>query len=188
MESVYQTTKMLDPTRPCVDVSGGYHGKYTDLFDFHCYHSAEEIEDYIEEIEKNGKLVMDTLYGKSAEREGTVWDGKKPIHASEYGGVAYIKYSAADDLKSSVSCGREQNAWGYSTSVSEDEFVEQYIKTTEQYLACDKICGFCYTQLYDVEQEQNGLYTYGRIAKFSQSALDRIKECNNSSAAIEKDN
>ena len=36
-EAVYAITKLLDPTRPCVDVSGGYHGRFTDLFDFHCY-------------------------------------------------------------------------------------------------------------------------------------------------------
>lgn len=186
VESVYQTTKMLDSTRPCVDVSGGYHGKYTDLFDFHCYHGAEEITGYIEAIEKHGKLIMDTLYGKSAESEGAVWNGKTPIHASEYGGVAYKKSSEVNGLQGSVPCVQEQNAWGYSTSVSEDEFVEQYIKTTEQFLACDKICGFCYTQLYDVEQEQNGLYTYKRIAKFSQRAMACIRECNCRRAAIEK--
>ena len=188
VESVYQTTKMLDPTRPCVDVSGGYHGKYTDLFDFHCYDGAEDIAGYIEAIEKRGVLDMGALYGKSAKREGAVWNGKTPLHASEYGGVAYRKDGEVNGLTENLPCVQEENAWGYSTSVSEDEFVEQYIKTTEQFLACDKICGFCYTQLYDVEQEQNGLYTYGRIAKFSQSALDRIKECNNNSAAIEKDN
>ena len=96
IESVYQTTKMIDPTRPCVDVSGGYHGKYTDLFDFHCYHGAEEITGYIEAIENRGKLVMDTLYGKSAENEGAVWNGETPLHASEYGGVAYKKDGKPD--------------------------------------------------------------------------------------------
>jgi len=33
-------------------------------------------------------------------------------------------------------------------------------------LAHPKMSGFCYTQLYDVEQEVNGLYTYGREPKF----------------------
>ena len=32
--------------------------------------------------------------------------------------------------------------------------------------------GFCYTQLTDVEQEQNGIYCYDRSAKFD---MDRIK-------------
>ena len=48
------------------------------------------------------------------------------------------------------------------------------------------ISGCCYTQLYDVEQEQNGLYTYDRRVKLSATALRRIAECNSRIAAIEK--
>ena len=43
--------------------------------------------------------------------------------------------------------------------------------------------GFCYTQLTDVEQEQNGLYTYQRAAKFPPEA---IAEINRRKAAIEE--
>ena len=42
--------------------------------------------------------------------------------------------------------------------------------------------GFCYTQLTDVEQEQNGLYTYNRKAKFDPEI---IKEIVSRKAAIE---
>ena len=41
---------------------------------------------------------------------------------------------------------------------------------------------FCYTQLYDVEQELNGLYTYERKPKFD---MDVIKAINARKAAIE---
>ena len=37
-----------------------------------------------------------------------------------------------------------------------------------------KMFGFCYTQLYDVEQEMNGLYTYGRKPKFDMEIIRRI--------------
>lgn len=185
VESVYKTTKILDPTRPCVDASGGYHGNYTDLFDFHCYHNAEEISGYIKDIKK-GKLTMDTLYGVSAVREGTLWDGKAATHASEYGGVAYSRCGEVRGLQGSMPCVLEQNAWGYSACAGEDAFIEQYVKTTEQWLACDKICGFCYTQLYDIEQEQNGLFTYDRQCKLSEKAQKKIVDCNTTSATIEK--
>jgi hypothetical protein len=46
----------------------------------------------------------------------------------------------------------------------------------------EDICGFCYTQLYDVEQEINGLYTYERNQKFD---INIIKEINEQKAAIE---
>ena len=42
--------------------------------------------------------------------------------------------------------------------------------------------GFCYTQLTDVEQEQNGLYTYDRRAKFDPAV---IYEINQQKAAME---
>ena len=46
------------------------------------------------------------------------------------------------------------------------------------------MCAFCYTQLYDVEQEQNGLYTYEREAKFED--MDFFKEANTRKAIIEE--
>jgi hypothetical protein len=44
--------------------------------------------------------------------------------------------------------------------------------------------GYCYTQLTDVEQEQNGLYTYDRQAKFDAKRLHAIQS---RQAAYEKD-
>jgi hypothetical protein len=52
---------------------------------------------------------------------------------------------------------------------------------------CDRVSGCCYTQLYDVEQEQNGLYTYDRTSKLSAAAEKKIRECLSRLAAIEKD-
>jgi len=45
------------------------------------------------------------------------------------------------------------------------------------------ICTFCYTQLYDVEQELNDLYTYNRKPKFD---LKIFREINIRKATIEK--
>ena len=42
--------------------------------------------------------------------------------------------------------------------------------------------GFCYTQLTDVEQEQNGIYTYDRKEKVDVSIFRQI---NTQKAAIE---
>ena len=40
-------------------------------------------------------------------------------------------------------------------------------------------------KLYDVEQEQNGLFTYERKQKFSEDTYKRIRAANTSAAAIE---
>lgn len=168
VEAIFVLTKALDETRPCVDTSGGYHGRHTDLFDFHCYHTPESMREYVRDIELYDKLTMNTLYPPVPE---AVYDGKLPLNASEYGGVAYV---------------RNGDGWGYRTSSSEEAFVGDYVAMTRLLLGCEKISGFCYTQLYDVEQEQNGLYTYDRRAKLSPAGMQRIAECNREIAAIER--
>ncbi len=185
VEAVYAFTKALDVTRPCVDVSGGYHGRYTDLFDFHCYHSPEEIAEYLKAVEERGELIMDTLYPTEPEK-GALYDGALPLNASEYGGVAYSPNGCASVLQKSTPCVQEESAWGYRAKRSEEEFVADYIGATKLLLECGKISGFCYTQLYDVEQEQNGLFTYDRKPKLSEKAMEKIAECNRSVAEIEK--
>lgn len=168
VEAVFALTKVLDETRPCVDTSGGYHGRHTDVFDFHCYHTPERMREYMHDLERYGKLTMDTLYPPMPE---AVYDGRQPTQASEYGGVAYVAGGGG---------------WGYRTSSSEEAFVGDYVAMTQLLLDCEKVCGFCYTQLYDVEQEQNGLYTYDRRPKVSAEGMRRIAECNRGIAAIER--
>ena len=169
VEAMYAVTKILDSTRPCVDVSGGYHGKHTDVFDFHCYDSSEQTAKHIRDLVENNVLNINMLYAKDVEKDA-LYDGKLPINASEYGGVAYV----AD------------GGWGYRTSCNERDFLDEYVATTQLFLSCYKISGFCYTQLYDVEQEQNGLLTYDRKNKFSENGIAEIKRCNSCVAEIER--
>ena len=171
VEAAYTVTKALDPTRPCVDASGGYHGRYTDIFDFHNYHSGDETVSYIEDIENTDTLTMDTVYAPDSAQERILYNCGLPLNASEYGGMSFTP--ACD-------------GWGYRTIASEELFLKEYMQMTTAYLDCKKISGFCYTQLYDVEQEQNGLYSYARGKKFSDDVMKRIAECNTRVAAIEK--
>lgn len=53
---LYEFTKILDPTRPCVDSSGGYHIAETDLYDFHTYQGAEDTRIYLSKFEREKKL------------------------------------------------------------------------------------------------------------------------------------
>ena len=46
----------------------------------------------------------------------------------------------------------------------------EYIKSLKH------ITGFCYTQITDVEQEQNGIYNYDRSPKFDTQRLKEIFE------------
>ncbi len=58
--------------------------------------------------------------------------------------------------------------------VSEDEFFARYAGLTNALLDNPHLFGFCYTQLTDVEQERNGIYTFDRQAKFDAQRFHKI--------------
>ena len=77
-----------------------------------------------------------------------------------------------------------KDSWGYGDGPrTEEEFLARYKGLTDVLLDNPKMFGFCYTQLYDVEQEMNGLYTYNRKPKFDMEIIRRI---NSRKAAIEE--
>jgi hypothetical protein len=79
---------------------------------------------------------------------------------------------------------KDENAWGYGQRPEEEkEFIERYRSLTEYLLGHPRMCAFCYTQLTDIEQEVNGLYTYDRRPKFDP---DVIKAITSKKAAIEE--
>ena len=63
------------------------------------------------------------------------------------------------------------------------EFLSRYKGLTDLLLDNPYLMGFCYTQLYDVEQEVNGLYTYDRKPKFDMSFFRSV---NSRKAKIEE--
>lgn len=170
IETVYEMTKLADSTRPCIDTSGNFHVK-TDIYDVHDYRfKADEFKKSYDML-KDGILYEHVLN----DNPGRQKYGGEPVFISEYGG---IKWEADTSVKS----------WGYGDDVkSEEELAERYAGLTQAITSNPKILGFCYTQLYDVEQEQNGLYTYDRKKKFSDDIYEKIKAANTSKAAIENE-
>ena len=176
VEGIYNLTKIFDPSRPCVDVSGGMHGSSTDIADFHCYDSLEIMEEKLRRA-SYGEMDFLNMYNTD---EGFRYSGQ-PQHLSEFGGIAFSGIEITQ-----TQCVQEQNAWGYNVIENENAFVENYEKTMRQILKCEKLSGCCYTQLYDIEQEQNGLYSFDRTPKFSEPAMWRIRIANMLKAKIEK--
>ena len=167
---IYEETKRLDPTRPCIDTSGNYH-VLTDIFDVHNY--EQDVEKF--------KATYDTLVteGKLTDRHSSrqTWRGE-PVFISEYGGTGFcVPGNDSKDFS-------RKTAWSYGNATTTyDEFYARYRGLTHAILDNPKIFGFCYTQLTDVEQEVNGLYTYeGREPKFDMAI---IREINTKKAAIE---
>ncbi|HAY53798.1 MAG TPA: beta-galactosidase, partial [Lactobacillus sp.] len=87
-------------------------------------------------------------------------DATKPVLLSEYGGIRW----SPDD-----------SGWGYGDQPHcVADFIARYRGITNALLNNPQMCGFCYTQLYDVEQEKNGLYTYDRQPKFDLPTIKAI--------------
>ncbi|MBQ9428425.1 MAG: beta-galactosidase [Clostridia bacterium] len=159
-------TRSYDPDRLYIDASGWTHqDNLTDILDIHDYEQKPEVfrEHYLP-LEK-GEPVVFPHYKEGgrptfmSEFGGIWWDPKNPERGWGYGGVA----------------GRPQ---------SEEEFIERYRGLVTAMLENKAISAFCYTQLTDVEQEVNGLYTYDRHPKFP---VDVIRAINTQKAAIEEE-
>ena len=166
LEAVYRHTKETDPARPCIAVSGNYHIADMEIHDVHDYcGSLETFRDNYAHIAE-GK-VNDQI----ARKEGDVQPYKgQPIYVSEYGGFSWIEEG--------------EDGWGYfDAPKSKAELLQRYTDYTNVLLDNPDIMGFCYTQLYDIEQEKNGLYTYTRAPKLN---MEKIRTVNERKTAIEK--
>ena len=165
LSAIYDLTKRLDPTRPCIDTSGNFHVK-TDIYDIHEYEqNPEKFKGYYEEFKTGGKF-FDSHSGRQQY-------GGQPMFVSEYGGIKW-------DVSG------ETNGWGYGQGPATiEEFMDRYKGLTETLLDNPNMFGLCYTQLYDVEQEVNGIYTYDRKPKFEKALMDEIFAINSRKAAIE---
>ena len=155
-------TKELDPTRPVIDTSGWYHSTTeTDMYDIHDY--DQNPETFKERWDNSFTKMPNDLNDE-------VWAKDKPFFVSEYGGIGWY--------------GNDKTAWGYGNSPKTiEEFYERYAGLTNALLDNPEMFGFCYTQLTNVEQEKNGIYTYDRKPKFD---IIRIKKINARKAAYEK--
>lgn len=181
LSSLYKLTKRLDPTRPCIDSSGNYR-ILSEVYDIHDYDQDTQSfqarwDGLTDRIRETGGVIPaeDPFFNSAPEGPSgrapffnQPYDNQ-PIFVSEYGGIRW-----PDDTV---------EGWGYGNApATPEEFFARYKGLTEALLNNPEIFGFCYTQLYDVEQEVNGLYTYGRAQKFDISLIRKI---NQQKAAIE---
>lgn len=151
-------TRRLDPTRPVIDTSGWVHVEgASDIIDWHDYDQNPETfkQRYLDAA--NGVPVV--MYDKRRLPAFPLF----PRFISEYGGIKW-------DVNSNL-----ENAWGYGNAPkTKEEFLERFKGLAEALLFNPFITGLCYTQLTDVEQETNGLYTYDRKAKFDPAYFHTV--------------
>lgn len=156
MTEVYLLTKQLDPSRPIVDASGYTHVK-TDIWDLHDY--DQNPESFAERYDKFGADPKTETLARNDPDHEPPYAGQ-PVVVSEYGGTWWNPDQDHD------------KAWGYGDRPKDEQaFAERFAELAKVLLDNPHIAGFCYTQLTDVEQEVNGLYTYDRKPKFPPEVL-----------------
>lgn len=186
VEDTYKLTHALDPTRPVNSVSGGV---LTPFHDICCMHNYEQDPAKLKEIIYNdGKLFNMPSYTSTptissgnvptgdmldkAPLQITEYDGRRPYLMDEFGGIKCLEANPVPDID-----GREkQSSWGYGNSaVTKEDFYKRLEGQVDAILDLqDLVWGFCYTQLTDVEQEENGLYYFDRRPKYDAERLRSI--------------
>jgi len=156
LRAVYLATRAADPTRPVHDTSGYVHVQ-TDIFSVHCYEGdTTRFREYFEPSRNGGKI------WQTRPENDSPYSGQ-PYIVSEFGGIWWNPGQ------------QDGKAWGYGERPqAESDFIARYRALTGTLLGNPNMFGFCYTQLYDIEQEVNGLYTYDRKPKFDVEMIRRI--------------
>ena len=169
---LFLATKAADRTRPVIDASGYSHRvAETDVYDSHLYE-----QDPVLFAKAMAGLADGEPYVNTGP-DGTQWSvpyAGQPYFCSEFGG---IQWSAGAD-------GRT-DSWGYGDAPrSEQEWFARFTGLVDTLLNNPRMFGYCYTQLTDVFQEENGIYRFDRNAKFD---VARIRQIQSRPAAYEAD-
>ena len=171
---IYRTTKALDPTRPVIDTSGYVHTE-TDIFDCHDYDQDPKA------LRARHEALINASKPEDVFQNHNKWDWEViakdyPYFVSEFGGTWWSEVSKETQ--------NHQQSWGYGKAPEDiEKFYERFEGLVSALLDNPRIFAFCYTQLTDVEQEQNGIVYYDRRKKFDMARLHKIMT---KVAAIEK--
>ncbi len=162
-EDLYYMTKRIDNTRPVATTSGGWHVGVDDIYTEHTY-----LQDPLELYNQVKPIDEDKPYTQFADKSYK-WEGQ-PYMIDEFGGIRWIKKMATQQ-----EVAPESSFWGYGKDPQTlEEYYDRLEGQVDAMLSIDNVCGFCYTQIVDVELEKNGIYTYDREKKFDMDRIHRI--------------
>ena len=100
------------------------------------------------------------------------YTGGKPYLLDEFGGIKCLEVTPTKDV-----AGKERTtSWGYGDSaVTREDFYKRLEGQIDALLSISgQVWGYCYTQLTDVEQEENGIFYYDRKPKYDAARLKTI--------------
>lgn len=160
--ALYHMAHSLDSTRLVVS-NDGWEITETDICAIHSYsHGTEENETqqqlFAESLKTwqgiaSGRIVSHLPFAKGYQYNG------QPVVLTEFGGISNLK---------------DADGWGYTSTNGEEEFLLTYRRLIEAIDGSDILCGFCYTQLADVQQETNGLLNAMHEFKFNPEKIKKI--------------
>lgn len=156
-QALYHLTKALDPTRP-VSGNDGWEQIATDIFAVHDYDPNGAVLDtrYRDAAAFATTLSTFRSAGRALAIDGHPLAGQ-PVMLTEFGGIALFTNGDA--------------GWGYSTARDAADLIERYTDLLSGVTGSTLLAGFCYTQLTDTYQEQNGLLTMNREPKADIAAI-----------------
>ncbi len=165
---MFLAAKAIDPSRPALDVSGHVHAvRETDVYDVHDYEQDPE------KLAANYARLAENRVPHEDPNATTSYQGQ-PFFVSEFGGIKWNPQSEANGAAS----------WGYgSPPKTLEEFYARFEGLCHALMDNPNIFGFCYTQLTDTFQEQNGIAYFDRTPKFDPQ---RLRQILGRKAAIEK--
>ncbi len=157
--AIYHLTKAFDGMRPVI-VNDGWEHTVSDILTLHDYEEdGEAFRARYGDMEAIVENRVPFNKNRYAFAKGFSYRGQ-PILLSEYGGIAFSA----------------QEGWGYGRQVeSEEAFLERFGRILQAIKGTPRLVGFCYTQVTDVQQEVNGLYTMEREPKVN---IDEIRKQN----------
>lgn len=157
-EAMVAITKSMDTTRLVVDNDGWEHTN-GDLLTIHDYSpSGEMLRAHLGSMD----AILALRPAQRALFVGRHAYAGQPILLSEFGGVKFVPGTEA------------QHSWGYCEAASCAAFAGKLRELFDAVRACPLVDGYCYTQLTDVETEQNGLLTYDRTPKLPLETICAI--------------
>ena len=156
--ALVELTKSLDPTR-LVMSNDGWEQTIPDVLGIHDYEPKKEV------LSKRYASLESTLHFRSAGRAlfapGYEYAGQ-PVMNTECGGIFFNV--------------EDKTGWGYTNARDKKDFYRLYHGVISSFLESPVIQGFCYTEITDVMQEQNGLLTYDHKPKFDCDVIRAINE------------
>lgn len=160
VRGIYYLTKAYDATRLVSSNDGWEMLNETDLIGIHDYVPTPDIyHSRYDDFQTYCHTGIDNRLGFAY---GNEYRGQ-PILMTEYGGIAFES--------------ENNQAWGYFGNVkTEEEFLIRLGNIQKAIADTPYLCGFCYTQLTDVQQEINGLMTMDRQPKVDPEKIRQLIE------------